>query len=239
MPVQDAGIRIEPPPSVPTCSGPRPGRGRRRGAAAGAARGAIEVPGIARDPVEEVVRGADPAEGRRVRLAQHDGAGRFHARHDGRVLGRHVVAVERCPERRAHPFGDHEVLDRERHAVQRPERRAPLAERPLGGPGVAPRLIGRQRHEGVQVRVEPVDAVEHRVHHLDRRDLAAANERGQLGGGQPAEVVGVASGRASSRHGLSYGFRKQREHRIRPLATGGRACRAGRRRTDWSRRRPG
>jgi len=140
---------------------------------------------------------------------QHDAAGRLQPRHDRRVLGRHVVTIERRAERRAHALGDDEILDREWHAVQRPQRHAALAQRALGRPRVAPRLIGGQRHVGVEMRIEPVDPGQDRIHDLDRRDLAPSDQRGQLGGGQPAEVVGVASGRASSGHGLSYGFDKR------------------------------
>src|SRR5262249_50658183 len=55
------------------------GGGGRRGAAAGTAWRAIEIPRIARDAVEEIVGGPDPAKRRRVRLAEHDAAGRLHA----------------------------------------------------------------------------------------------------------------------------------------------------------------
>ena len=63
-------MRMEPPPSVPDGERAQPRRHRRARAAAGPAGRALQIPRIARDPEDEVVRGADPAERRRVRLAE-------------------------------------------------------------------------------------------------------------------------------------------------------------------------
>ena len=188
MPANAAGIRIEPPPSVPTCSGPRPAAAAGRGAAARPARRALEVPRIARDAEEQVVRGADPAHGRRVRLAEHDAAGGLQAGHDRRVLGGHVVAIERRAERRAHALGDDEILHGERHAVQRPQRGAALGQRALGGPRFPPCLLGRQRDKRVEARIELVDAIENRAEHLDRGYLLLADEPGERRRRLPVQV---------------------------------------------------
>src|SRR2546425_1275231 len=102
MPSNEAGIRIDPPPSVPMWSGPRP------------AAAAAEAP-----PLE--------------------------------------------------PPGD-------RSSAQ--------------GLRVAPSSFGVEGHVGVDLRIDLLDAGEDGVHHLDGRDFLPPDQRGQLGTGQPAQVVG-------------------------------------------------
>ena len=171
-------------PDVKRAQSRRRGRGR---AAGRASRRPLEVPGIARRPEEEVVGRADPAEGRRVRLAEHDRAGALHALDHRGVLGGHVVAVERRAECRAHPLGHDEVLHREGHAVERPEQSTPSHQGALGRLRLPPRGLVGQRHKGVELRIDPLDPVEDRVHDLDRGDLLPPYPRRQLGRRQPAE----------------------------------------------------
>src|SRR5262245_61045340 len=78
----------------------------------------------------------------------------------------------------------------ERHAVERSQTRALPSERPLRRLRVAPRGISVQGHVGVDLRIDLFDPGEDRVHDLDRRDLFASDQRDQLGGGQPAQIVG-------------------------------------------------
>src|SRR5207247_498193 len=95
--------------------------------------------------------GIRPYEGLWPKTPAHDAAGALHALDDGRVLGRHVVTVERRAERGPHAPGDHEVLHRERYAVERAEPGSALHESSLSDFRLAPgRLLG-QRHE----RIEP------------------------------------------------------------------------------------
>src|SRR5882672_313745 len=162
-------------------------------AAGGAAGRVAEAPRVAGRAEEEVVGHADPAERRRVRLAEHDRAGRLHALDRGRVLGGHVVPVERRAESGPHVPGDDQVLHRERDAVERTELGAPPRD------GVLRRLRGQARAVRVErdVRVQllqRVDAREHRVDHLDGRDLFPGDGGGQIGGGHPAEVAVVHDG---------------------------------------------
>jgi hypothetical protein len=88
------------------------------------------------------------------------------------------------------PLGDDEVLDGERHAVEGPEGGPPAAERPLGRARRLPRLVGRDRHERVELRIHARDPLEHAVDDLHRRDLSTPDEGGQVRRGQPAELVG-------------------------------------------------
>jgi hypothetical protein len=41
--------------------------------------------------------------------------------------------------------------------------------------------VGRERHDGVEPRVDAVDATQVRLNHFDRRHLARANLAGEFG----------------------------------------------------------
>ena len=92
-PLMPAGMRIEPPPSLPCANGSRPGRHRDRRAAAGAAGQQGGVPGAAGRPGEVVVGVAGEAELGGVRLAEADRAG-------GGQRGDHGVVDRRARSRR-------------------------------------------------------------------------------------------------------------------------------------------
>src|SRR5437867_13329935 len=82
-----------------------------------------------------------------------------------------------------------QVLDRERDAVERAARLAPH-ERLLGLARRRQGLVGRERAERVDHRVEALDAVERRMGQLDRRELLRADQRDQLGRRGEREVGG-------------------------------------------------
>ena len=118
-----------------------------------------------------------------MRLAEDD-----HARRD-RALG------ERGGDRRdaVRPVlraagGDatleiHEVLERDRHAVQRADA-VPGADGPVGAFGGEPRLLVVEGDERVQGRVA-LDALEQRIDDVDGREGSLAVRAGQLGRGGP------------------------------------------------------
>jgi len=116
-----------------------------------------EAPGISRDAKEEIVGHADPTERRRIGLAQHDAAGRLEALDRRRVLGRHVVAVERRAEGGSDTFGDDQVLHRERDTVQGAEPGAPTHDGSLRRFRSLACPLGVEGHIGVQLlqRVDP------------------------------------------------------------------------------------
>ena len=60
-----------------------------------------------------------------------------------------------------------DVLDADRHAVQRPAHAA-RGDLGLGGARGVHRGIGVQPDEGVQLRIEPLDARQQRVQQFDR-----------------------------------------------------------------------
>jgi hypothetical protein len=78
------------------------------------------------------------------------------------------------------------VLHRDRHAEQRPL--AAGADAPLGLARLGPGAVGGDGAECVQLRVDPLDAVEVDVHELERRDLAVAHELGLPGDACVCEV---------------------------------------------------
>ena len=212
-------------------------RGHRgAGPAARAARSAVEVPRVAGGPEEQVVGGADPAHHRGVGLAELDRPRRLHPLHHRRALGGHVVREEPRAERGADAAGDHEILGGERHPVQRAQTRPLLAHRALRGAGRLHGVLGGQGHEGVQARVESLDAGQHRGHDLDGGDLAALDGGRHLGRGHPAEVVGSASHGKPPHPALPPGGEGCL---VRRRAGADPACRGARRPAGSSRRRPG
>ena len=125
MPQSEDGTRIEPLVSEPSASGTRPPATARARAAGGAAGHAARVVRVARGAVVDVLAGEVVGVLAHVERADQHGAGRLQPRDQrGVARGRRAVAVDlRAGERRQ--AGDVEqVLDRERHAGERPERAA-------------------------------------------------------------------------------------------------------------------
>ena len=83
---------------------------------------------------------------RRVRLAYGDRASGANPGDDQRVVRRHVVAKERRPVRGANACGVHQVLVRDRQAVQHASRPAAHDDSVVGAGRVCQRLFGDERH---------------------------------------------------------------------------------------------
>ena len=72
-PQQAAGIRIEPPPSLPWATGQQTGRDRRGGPAGGAPGRPFQVPGVAGGPEDVgLADGQDPVLGQRGGADDHE-----------------------------------------------------------------------------------------------------------------------------------------------------------------------
>jgi len=121
------------------------------------------------------------------RLAEKDAAGRSHARDHRRVvLGDDVLALRNAGG--AGHAGDLDpVLDRERHAVQRPERLA-AHERLVQLAGPCTSCVRFQLRDGVQLGIDGLDAGEAGVNGLERGEAALADGAGDLGGGEGGDV---------------------------------------------------
>ncbi len=187
MPQNEAGMRIEPPPSVPTASGARP-------AATAAPAPPDEPPGVSSafhglrvmPPRGLSVTPLCPSSGvvvlpiriapapfrRSTATASSSGTWSANRREPAAVSTRRVntrsFTDTGTPCSGPRPSPDH-------HAR-------------LRGEGGVPRLVGADGEERVEPWIQPLDPREHRIDDLDRRDLLRADAAGELEGGQPGEV---------------------------------------------------
>ena len=152
------------------------GGDRRRGAAAGAAGRALQVPGVARDPEQQVLGERRVPELRRVGLAQQDGARLLQPLHLHGVPVRPVVLVRHRGVCGWESLGVLQLL----HAEGEPGQRAdilPAGDAVRSGTGVRQRLLRSHGDEGVEGRIDLLDALEGGLHQLHGRELARANRR--------------------------------------------------------------
>ena len=163
----------------------RADRGGR--AARGAAGRARQVPGIAGEAPERAFGKAGVGELRRRGLADDDGAGGAQPRDDDRVLVGHPVLQDPRALGGALALHRREVLDRDRHAVERPVRRA-ARQAPVGRAGEGERLLAVDEAEAVERLVDLVDARQGVAHRLDRGKLAVADHARKLGGARVSQV---------------------------------------------------
>ena len=182
-PQQEAGILIEPPPSVPCASGRRP-------AASAAAAPPLDppgvrlgVPGISGVPVQLRFRERDRPELRGVRLAEDDEAGLAQPPDDGGIEVRNVVGERAARVRRADVLRRGQVLDRDRDATERG-----VAPRSVGGSRILERLFATHGDEGVQLGIEPFDPIEVELGELERRDLLVSDQPCLLGRREEREL---------------------------------------------------
>ena len=149
MPQSAAGMRVEPPVSVPIAISHMPSADRDRAARGRAARHARAVERIARRAVMRI--GADAGEGEfaHVGLGDDHRAGRAQPLHHRRVgRGEQPFVGQHARARPRHFAGDVEqVLDADDRAVERTERLAGLGPR-IGGIGRGARGLGIDRETG-------------------------------------------------------------------------------------------
>src|SRR6266404_1407500 len=147
-----------------------------------------EVPGVARRALQRRIGQRLPAEFRRRGLAHQHDAGGAEAAGDRRILGgRRLVGGVRAVARRP-AFDRRGVLDRGRHAVERRQRRT-FGPARLGLPGRRARALGVDQHEGVEMRLQPLGAVQCEFHRLDRREFLARIAAGEVGSGKPGKII--------------------------------------------------
>ena len=201
QPVKAAGMRIEPPPSVPSCKAPMPSTVGRDRARRGSARRHARVPRIAREAGERAVAGGLPAVFGHRRLAEHDRAVLLQARHGRRIEGLRIGAGELRAEACRHARDRDVVLDAQRHAVGQPLGRSchPSLFRCLGR---RQRTFRIEVAIGVDRAVEALDARQRGLHGFNGRQPLRAIER------RPAPLRTRARDRW--RHSCSRGLRSNR-----------------------------
>jgi predicted protein tyrosine phosphatase len=162
-PLKAAGIRIEPAPSLPRCSGAMP-------AAQAAAAPALLPPGVrARSQGLRVM----PVKGLSPKAFQpQSGNGR-------RILGPVLVRVDemRAAQGRK-PAHRHQILDRRRNAVERPQGLAALPAR-LGGARRRHRSLAVDDAERVDLRLQRCEPRQQHLRGLDRRQRLLAELFGE------------------------------------------------------------
>ena len=198
-PVKQPGMRTEPPPSVPSANGVTP-------AATEAAAPALEPPGVFPRfhglrvmPVSGLSPTALQPNSLVVVLPINDRAGALDTL-DRRRVGRSDVVRHGARAERIGLAADRDhILDRNRNAVQRPER-ITMHHRVLGGLRRSHRLVGHQQEERIERRLRRLRLVERATRHLDRRDFAPCDPPAQLDRGHPDRIRNAAA--AMSTEGL-------------------------------------
>ena len=143
------------------------GRDRSARSAGRAARRARRVPGIVGVAPERALAEAGIGELGGHGLPHHDAAGCAQALDDGHIEIRHPVLVDLGAERGSLALGGRQILDRDRHAVERPERLL-RHHRPFGLPRLGERLLRIGETEGVERTVHLLNAGETVLHRFDR-----------------------------------------------------------------------
>ena len=186
-----AGMRIEPPPSEALAHGHHPGGDGGRRSAAGATGAVIRVPGVVGRAVGQRLGRGHQAELGRVGPAEDDEARLPVALREVGVLG---VDVARLLERldahveRVTGGGRPQVLQQEGHAPER-------AVGQVGGRRLLAGPVEALVDDGVELRVQGLDAGDGGVDQLERRRLAAADQVGLGHGVEAGEVIGHAPDR--------------------------------------------
>ena len=164
-------------------------RGGRSGAGGGGACIVAFLPRVRGDAGKRAVAHARPAELRGGGLAEDDGAGLFQPRNHRRVHRRHMALQRMGAPLGGDPGGLGQILDRDWQAEQRTRGVASRQRGLCSLRGVASAL-GGECGEGVDAGLAGLDAGQHGVDQLDRREFLTPDQRRKLGGGRKAEIIG-------------------------------------------------
>ena len=181
------------------------------GGAAGRAR---KVPRVPAGWPQQVVGHVLVADVGRVGLSQEHGSRSPEPLGEHTVVGRDVVLEELGAQCGADAGGGFEVLKRVRDPVEGPQE--PSLHRPVFRcPSQLASVIRGHRQEGVEPRVETLDAAQHRLGQLHRRELPGTDQATQLGRRRVARSsASIASprqgGRVTRRPGLRTHARRDR-----------------------------
>ena len=215
-PQKPHGMRIEPPPSVPSASGTMPAASAAALPPLEPPARALEVPRVARDAGQRAVGDALPAELGRRRLAEQHGAVRAQRGDGGRVVVPRAGGIDRARAAQRRPAaGEEDVLDRRRarRRARRPARR---------GASAPPRRAASASARSASTRQKALSAGSSRSMRVERGPgrprPATARRRGSrraarwrcaaAGSSRAASAgSGARSRRAGSRRGSAAGAR--------------------------------
>jgi hypothetical protein len=100
-----------------------------------------------------------------------------------------VVLEDRRAARAREADGWLQVLERDRQAVERSDWLA-ASETPIGGVSECEAcLVRQQRDDRCEARIETMNLIEMRLHHLARRDLSVVNEARELASAEKAKIA--------------------------------------------------
>ena len=198
-PQQEAGIRIEPPPSEPCAIPHSP-------AATAAARRRSSRPRSGPGPmacgraVQRRLGDRRRAELGRVRLPEHDEAGRPEPR-DVREVEVGTFAANACEENVVRIPA---VVSRSLSEIGTPWNGASAGSSAFARASASASLAA-DRHEGAQLGVQPLDPLEVELDQLDRRDLALPDEPAcSVAGRKASSIPATVSGRAQIQSKVSW-----------------------------------
>ena len=175
-PVIEAGIRTEPPVSVPSAASAISAANHGAGAAAGPPRNALRVPRVSALADHRIGRDDAPCQLLHVGLADQHGALRLESPDHGSVAVGDMVRKVGGAAGGAHACRLDIVFEGDGHAVEEAEP-APPGRRPVAGIGLLPRPLRRGGDHRVKRGIELLDP---REATLDRRPRGAGR-RGRCG----------------------------------------------------------
>ena len=186
MPQRAAGMRIEPPVSLPVVMVHCPEAAAEPDPPLEAAADQVGIPGVVHVAVVGVLAGGAVGELVHIQLAQQDGPRRPEAGGDGAVLGGHEGVVDAGAGRGSDSARVEQILEADGNPVQRPAV-APGADVALGLARRREGLVGQEGDERVEYRLRSPDAGKMGFDNLDRRNFAALNHRSQCPGAHVAD----------------------------------------------------
>ena len=190
-PQNAAGMRSDPPRSVPSASAIMPVASAAAPPPVDPPADFVVIPRISRASEYVVERVGAGRELRAVRLAENDRARLAKPADDERIFLRHVVCVDRRAERRAQPRDGRDVLDADGQPAER-SRIVALLDPAIELRGIFERMR-IQRDDGVERGVVLRDTLETGLDRFDDGHFPRRDPPPQLGCRQIGETHGVQS----------------------------------------------
>ena len=186
MPQRAAGMRMEPPVSLPVVMVHWPAAVAEPEPPLEPPLTPLGVPGVVHMAVVGVLAGGAIGELVHIQLAQQDGPGLAESGGHSAVLGGYEGVEDAGAGGGADAASVEEVFQSHGDAVERAAV-APGADVALGLPGGGQGLVGQQGDEGVQPRLGGSDTGQVGLDDFDGRDFAIADSATEVGGAHVAD----------------------------------------------------